>query len=80
MLLSVNLSMARTGGGSTMAKRKLPDSFKESLYIEGYLHKRVADGDIPEYGYRENHLPDTSEKKREIKSSFALAKLHDPTA
>lgn len=54
-----------------MAERKLPKGVVEKTYIQGFLN----DGEVREvdYGYITNHLPETTQKKRVIASSFELA-------
>lgn len=61
------------GKASIMADRKLPDSYEEKPFIEGYLSVRLETGDLPEFGYKGNHLPATSGKVREIQSSVTIA-------
>jgi len=51
-------------------KRKLPDSYKEQPFIEGYLTTRLESGDLPNYIYKYKSLPKTSGKIRKIISSF----------
>jgi len=62
------------GEGHIMRERKFPAAFKEGPFIEGYMDSLIRAGQMPCYGYPENHLPDTRSPSREIESAFALAK------
>lgn len=61
------------GRGLIMTTRKLPDSYEETPFFEGYLHSRIEKRDLPKYGYKSNHIPNTSGKTRETVSSFTIA-------
>jgi len=63
----------KTGRDIDMAKRNLPENYVETTYVEGYLHTLAITGAGLKYGYSLNHLPETTGKAREIKSSYELA-------
>jgi hypothetical protein len=41
-----------------------------SLFIEGYFSKRTWNGEEPDYGYPQNHLPDVDDMTMEIVTGF----------
>lgn len=51
--------------------RDLPrDHGGTPLFIDGYFSKRIWNGELPNYGYPKNHLPEVGENSMEVVTGF----------
>lgn len=56
-----------------MAERKFPEKYQKAFYVDGFLDDRVLSKREPDYGYRENHLPNIKTVAKETESLFEIA-------
>jgi hypothetical protein len=56
-----------------MVTRSLPSNYEKPKYVEGFLHNQFKEMNAIDYGYSQNHMPETSKKNVTIASSYDLA-------
>ncbi len=44
-----------------------------SLFIQGYFGDRILNGDIPNYGYPANHVPETNSPPMKVITGYIAA-------
>ena len=43
------------------------------MFVHGFLHDQIENGEFPDYGYPHNHLPPVTSAPEEMTSCFELA-------
>ena len=42
----------------------------DAMFIDGYFSKRIKNGEMPDYGYPKNHLPEVGTASMEVVTGF----------
>jgi hypothetical protein len=56
-----------------LVTRKLKEELLGDMFVHGFLHDQIENGEFPDYGYPHNHLPPVTSAPEEMTSCFELA-------